>query len=124
MSQDEVEQILPGWQAASQAVAQEMAEWRRAHPKATLTEIEAAVFEAMQKLQTRALEQVVHASTAADVAAQPLEERPMCPACNARLEPRGRQRRSIRPARQRMPLELNRSYAVCAECGAGLFPPG
>ena len=78
----------------------------------------------MQKLQTRALEQVVHASTAADVAAQPLEERPMCPACNARLEPRGRQRRSIRPARQRMPLELNRSYAVCAECGAGLFPPG
>ena len=90
MSQDEVEQILPGWQAASQAVAQEMAEWRRAHPKATLTEIEAAVFEAMQKLQTRALEQVVHASTAADVAAQPLEERPMWLACNARLEPRGR----------------------------------
>src|SRR5229473_7146720 len=124
MSQDEVEQILPGWHAASQSVAREMAEWRRAHPKATLTEIEAAVFEAMQKLQTRALEQVVHASTAADVAAQPLEERPMCPACNARLEPRGRQRRSIRPARQRMPLELNRSYAVCAECGAGLFPPG
>jgi len=39
MSQDEVEQILPGWQAASQAVAQELAEWRRAHPKATLTEI-------------------------------------------------------------------------------------
>jgi len=30
MSQDEVEQILPGWQAASQAVAQELAEWRRA----------------------------------------------------------------------------------------------
>ncbi len=124
MSQDEVEQILPGWQAASQAVAQEMAEWRRAHPKATLTEIETAVFEAMQKLQARALEQVVHASTAADVAAQPVEERPTCPACNARLEPRGRQRRSIRPARQRTPLELNRSYAVCAECGAGLFPPG
>ena len=50
MSQDEVEQILPGWQAASQAVARELAEWRRAHPKATLTEIEMAVFEAMQKL--------------------------------------------------------------------------
>ena len=44
MSQDEVEQILPGWQAASQTVAQELAEWRRAHPKATLTEIEGAVF--------------------------------------------------------------------------------
>ena len=41
MSQDEVEQILPGWQAASQTVARELAEWRRGHPKATLTEIEA-----------------------------------------------------------------------------------
>jgi uncharacterized protein with PIN domain len=124
MSQDEVEQILPGWQAASQAVAQEMAEWRRAHPKATLTEIEAAVFEAMQKLQTRALGQVVHASTAADLAAQASDERPRCPRCDGQLEPRGRQRRTIRPGRQRTPLELHRSYTVCAECGAGLFPPG
>lgn len=124
MSQDDVEQILPGWQAASQAVAQEMAEWRRAHPKATLTEIEDAVFEAMQKLQARALGQVVHASASADVGAQAVEDRPQCPTCNAPLEPRGRQRRTIRPARQRIPLELHRSYAVCAECGAGLFPPG
>ena len=64
MGQDEVEQILPGWQVASQAVARELAEWRKAHPKATLAEIEDPVFEAMQKLQTRALGQVVHASTA------------------------------------------------------------
>src|SRR6266851_7632112 len=69
MSQDEVEQILPGWQAASQAVAQEMAEWRRAHPKATLTEIEAAVFEAMQKLQTRALEPREHSCRCSGAAA-------------------------------------------------------
>ena len=120
MSQDEVEQMLPGWQVASQAVAQELAEWRRAHPKATLTEIEDAVFEALQKLQTRALGQVVHASAATDLAT----ERPKCPTCGGQLEPRGRQRRSIRPARQRAPLELHRSYAVCAECEAGLFPPG
>src|SRR6266566_2087275 len=64
MSQDEVEQILPGWQVASQAVARELAEWRRAHPKATLTEIETAVFEAMQKLQAQALGEVVQASCA------------------------------------------------------------
>ena len=124
MSQDEVEQILPGWQAASQAVAQELAEWRRAHPKATLTEIEDAVFEAMQKLQTRALGQVVHASAATDLTAQRSAERPRCPTCGGQLEPRGRQRRSIRPARQRARLDLDRSYAVCATCGAGLFPPG
>jgi hypothetical protein len=69
MSQDEVEQVLPGWQGTSQAVAQELAEWRKAHPKATLTEIEEAVFEAMQKLQARAMGDVVQASSTADLAA-------------------------------------------------------
>jgi uncharacterized protein with PIN domain len=124
MSQDEVEQILPGRAAASQAVVQELAEWRRAHPKATLTEIEDAVFEAMQKLQTRALGQVVHASAVTDLTAQRSAERPRCPTCGGQLEPRGRQRRSIRPARQRARLDLDRSYAVCATCGADPFPPG
>jgi uncharacterized protein with PIN domain len=124
MSQDEVERILPGWQTASQAAAQELAKWRRAHPKATLTEIEDVVFEAMQKLQAQALGEVVQASSVADVAAQPTDERRRCPKCGGQLEPRGRQRRRIRPARQRAPLDLDRSYAVCATCGAGLFPPG
>jgi hypothetical protein len=124
MSQDNVEQILPGWQAASQAVAQELAEWRRAHPKATLTEIETAVFEAMQQLQAQAMGEVVQASTAADHAALPSDERPCCATCGGQLEPRGRQRRRIRPERQRAVLDLDRSYAVCATCGAGLFPPG
>jgi RNase P subunit RPR2 len=124
MDEKDFERMLPGWQATSEAVARELVAWREAHPKASLTQIEDAVFEAVQRLQARALRQVVHASTAADVAAQPVEERPTCPTCHARLEPRGRQRRTIRPARQRTPLEINRSYAVCAECGAGLFPPG
>jgi uncharacterized protein with PIN domain len=124
MSQDEVEQMLPGWQAASQAVAQELAEWRKAHAKATLVEIEEAVFEAMQKLQARALGEVVQASSMADLAVQPADERPRCPTCGGQLEPRGRQQRRVRPARQRAALDLDRSYAVCATCGAGLFPPG
>jgi hypothetical protein len=64
----------------------------------------------------------VKASAAVDLAAQPEVEQPACPACGGRLEPRGRQRRKIRPARQRAALEVDRSYAVCATCGAGLFP--
>ena len=55
MSQDEVERILPGWQAVSDGVAHELAEWRVAHPKATLSEIEDAVFEAMQKAASAGL---------------------------------------------------------------------
>src|SRR5262245_61849595 len=124
MNGDDVEQILPGWQAASQAVAQELAEWRNAHPKATLAEIEDAVFEAMQKLQAQALGDVVQGSATADVATQPQADRPRCPTCGGQLEPRGRHRRRIRPARQRAVLDFDRSYAVCATCGAGLFPPG
>src|SRR5947209_8762803 len=89
MGEDEVEQILPGWQVASQAVARELAEWRRAHPKATLAEIEDAVYEVMQQLQARALGQVVHASAVTDVAAQPSEERPHCPTCGGQLQLRG-----------------------------------
>ncbi|HEY8744272.1 MAG TPA: hypothetical protein VIU62_14340 [Chloroflexota bacterium] len=121
---DEVERVLPGWRALAGSVAEELTAWRRAHPRATLAEIEAVVFEVGQRLQARALQQVVQASAAADVAAQPAAERPTCPTCSGRLEPRGRQRRTIRPGRQRAPLEVDRSYAVCAECGAGLFPPG
>ena len=87
-----------------------------------MTEIETAVFEAMQKLAAQALGEVVQASAAAGLAAQPTDERARCPTCGGHLEPRGRQRRQIRPARQLAALDLERSYAVCATCGAGLFP--
>ena len=107
MSQDEVKQILPGWQAASQTVARELAGWRRAHPKATLTEIETAVFEAMQKLQAQALGEVVQASSAADLAAQSSAERPRCSTCGGQLEPRGRQRRNKKAASRAPPLKIN-----------------
>jgi len=106
MDERDLERMLPGWQAASEAVARELVAWREAHPRANLTQIEDAVFEAMQRLQARALQQVVLASAVADVAAQPVAERPTCPTCGGRLEPRGRPRRTIRPARQRAPLEL------------------
>jgi RNase P subunit RPR2 len=121
---DEVERVLPGWRALAESVAEELTAWRQAHPRATLTEIETVVFEVGQRLQARALEQVVQASAAVDLAVQREGERPTCAACGGRLEPRGRQRRRIRPARQRTALEVDRSYAVCAPCGTGLFPPG
>jgi uncharacterized protein with PIN domain len=124
MDEQELDRMLPGWRTLSDAVGRELIAWREAHPRASLRQIEDAVFEGMQRLQARALQQVVLASAVADVAAQPVAERPRCPTCRGRLEPRGRQRRTIRPGRQRAPLEVDRSYAVCAECGAGLFPPG
>ena len=124
MDEQELDRRLPGWRALSDAVGRELLAWREAHPRANLSQIEDAVFEAVQRLQARALQQVVLASAVADVAAQPAAERPACPTCGGRLEPRGRQRRTIRPARHRASLQVDRSYTVCTACGAGLFPPG
>src|SRR5260221_6074703 len=108
MSQDEVEQIPPGWQAASQAVAQEPAEWRRAHPKATLAEIEDAVFEAMQKLQARALGQVVHASAVTHVAAPAPAEGPRRPTGGCQMGTPSRQRRRVRHPQERAHPDFER----------------
>src|SRR5437879_7153841 len=57
MGEKDFERMLPvaWWQATSEAVAGELVAWREAHPRASLTQIEDAVFEAMQRLQARAL---------------------------------------------------------------------
>src|SRR5437016_4659401 len=107
MDELELERLRPGWRALSGAVGRELIAWRKAHPRANLSQIEDAVFEAVQRLQVRALQQVVLASAVADMAAQPPAERPTCPTCDGRLEPRRRQRRKIRPARQRASLEMD-----------------
>jgi hypothetical protein len=65
MDEQELDRMLPGWRALSDAVGRELIVWREAHPRASLTQIEDAVFEAMQRLQARALQQVVLASAVA-----------------------------------------------------------
>lgn len=113
-----------GWAELSGQVQGELAAWRRAHPRATLTEIEAATTAALQQLQARYLRDLVAASPSADLAAQPAEARPRCPACGGALEARGRQARAVLTPGQVAPVRIERSYAVCTACGAGLFPPG
>src|SRR5260221_81960 len=124
MDEQELDRRLPGWRALSDAVGRELLAWREAHPRANLSQIEDAVFEAVQRLQARALQQVVLASAVAGVAAQPAPERPACSARGGRLQTPGRPTRTIPPARQRASLQVDRSYTVCTACGAGLFPPG
>jgi hypothetical protein len=115
----------PGaWEELSRAVHAELAAWRAAHPRATLAEIEAAVGAATRRLQARYLRDLVAASPSADLAAAPPGERPRCPRCGGRLVPRGRRDRAVLTPGQPEPVPIRRSYAVCAACGAGLFPPG
>ena len=90
------------WEELSRLVHEELAAWRTAHPRAMLADIEAAVGAATRRLQARYLADQV----------------------GGRLVARGRHDRAVLVPGQAEPLHLARSYAVCAACRAGHFPPG
>ncbi|GAC1399670.1 MAG: hypothetical protein NVSMB65_17660 [Chloroflexota bacterium] len=100
-----------------------MAEWRVAHPRATLGEIEEALDAHLAALRARMLEDLALRSAQRDVAGVPEEERPRCPQCGARLEARGQKHRGLTTRHNRQ-ITLTRRYAACPKCGTGLFPPG
>ena len=118
------ERVRAGWEALSTEVAQELSEWRAAHPRATLAEIEAAVLDATERLQARLLKDLAEASAARDPSERIEAERPRCQECGGVLKPAGQAERAVLPARQRRPVRLRRGYLVCSTCGVGLFPPG
>jgi hypothetical protein len=99
-----------------------MQDWRTAHPRASFAEIEAAVDERLARVRARMLEEAALASRAADVGALPVAERPRCPDCGQAVVDRGRHTRTLTVSGNQ-PVCLERSYAVCPACGAGLFPP-
>jgi hypothetical protein len=111
------------WSAEAGAVLSGFKEWRRQHPRATLSEIEAALDARMAVMRARLLEDAALASAAADLAGLPPEARPRCPACGGAMALRGPETRHLTTTHEQ-PLALRRHYAVCAACGAALSPPG
>lgn len=92
--------------------------WRQAHPRATWTEIEAAIDAQLGPLRAQLLGDTAMASEATDLSG----ERRVCPDCGARLQAAGARRRQLR-GEQEIPIALERSYARCPACGTGFFPP-
>src|SRR5215472_11387739 len=76
-------------QALSEEVLNGMKEWRLAHPKATLREIEQAVEERVNQLRARMLQDVALASAASDWTQDTEAQRPVCPECGTQLQARG-----------------------------------
>lgn len=110
------------WTALGRGVEGELAGWRQAHPRATLTEIELAVEAATARLRTRLiadLAQGVEATTAAMATVAPA----VCPHCGGVLRRRGKRTRTVVVAQQAQPLRLEREYLWCPTCRVGLFPP-
>lgn len=100
-------------QLADTALAADLRVWRRAHPDATLTEIERALDERLD---------AARAGLLAEVAGDITDEEERCPDCGERLVRRGTRTRTLR-TRGDVPLELTRAYLRCPACGAGLSPP-
>ncbi len=122
-SMDQAQQRAVEWAALAEAAFAEVTAWRQQHPTATLREIETTIDERLAKLRAQMLQDTALASAAADLTGVAAEERPVCPACGQRLQPRGQQVRQLTTAHEQ-PVVLTRSYATCPACGAGLFPPG
>ena len=111
------------WRTLSEEVLSGMKEWRQAHPRATLREIEEAVMERMSRLTARMIQDLALSSATTEWSSQPLDERPRCPHCGTALQARGKRSRHLQSTGGH-DLHLQRSYGTCPTCGAGLFPPG
>ncbi len=111
------------WDELYQQASHEIRQWRQAHKKATLTEIENTVDTELAKMRAKMIEDLALASEVADLKDVPLEERPQCPECGAPLSANGKQERRL-VAEHEQGVNLSRSQGVCPQCGANYFPPG
>ena len=114
------EDLQEHWKAQGEEALATVAQWRVAHPKATLAEIEQAVDEQMNRLRAQMIGQAAQASTAAgSEASQGL----VCEQCGQALQARGRARRRWQTQGGQQ-VEVERTYVTCPQCGGGFFPPG
>ena len=110
------------WSDLQQHLNSFMREWRVAHPKATLNEIELALDTQMAQVRAKMLESLACASAATNPKGESATEQPLCPNCGGGLHSRGQQKRHLITQRDHS-LELERTYSYCPKCEAGFFPP-
>lgn len=118
------EELEARWREVTGEVARGMREWREAHLRASLREIETALDEQWARARAQIVAEAAEASAVADVrAAQAAGQAVSCRACGVAVTDQGQQSRTLRTQGDQK-LRLKRSYAVCPACGAGHFPPG
>lgn len=111
------------WRVLSEQILTDVKEWRRAHPKATLREIEEEIHARMSRLEAQLIEDTAQESKSRTWSGSSQEERPRCPSCQSPLQARGKRQRKLQAAGGQE-ITLNRDYGTCPSCGTGLFPPG
>src|SRR5713101_4692392 len=114
------EQGMSPWHEIGAQVFEEMNDWRREHPRATLAQIEAAVENRLDSLRAELIEQEIAVRAQAEAAGG--SEQPTCATCGRPMEARGTRERSVTVQGNR-PVRLRRRYMVCPVCDTGHFPP-
>src|SRR5437899_3839683 len=114
------EDLQKRWEEQGEEMFAAVAQWRAAHPHATLAEIEHAVDEQMHRLRARMIEQAAQASAAAESEAN---QGLVCEQCGQPLQARGRAKRRWQTHGGQQ-VEVERTYVTCLQCGGGFFPPG
>jgi YgiT-type zinc finger domain-containing protein len=97
-----------------------MQSWCKAHPKATLTEIEAELDQHVAALRVRVLQETLE--TGVGSVEVKCEDAEVCPVCGTKMEKSGRHKRKLKTTGGQA-LELEREYVCCPQCGKGFFPP-
>jgi YgiT-type zinc finger domain-containing protein len=113
-------ELQQAWSGLSAEIMEGVAEWREAHPKATMREIEEEIDQRLSELRARMISDTANASGRAK---WEVAEGVQCPECGAKLVKKGKKKRSLL-TRDGREVELDREYAVCPSCGQGIFPPG
>lgn len=111
------------WRDLQEKINAAIAEWRREHPEATLTEIEEAVDERLAEVRTEMVEDLAHEGQTADLKRLAKEERPRCPGCGRPAAANGKGRRKLKTF-QGQTIELERDQAYCTHCEVTFFPSG
>lgn len=99
-----------------------MNQWREAHPKATLREIEEAVDAQMNQRRAQRIQEVVHMGEAQEWSEGPPEAPPKCERCGTVLLARGKQTRWVQTTGGEA-IKRERRSGMCPECGQGMFSP-
>jgi hypothetical protein len=113
-------EIEEEWARLTTQALTELGDWRTAHPRATLREIEQEVDARLATARATLLEATALAGPVGDPA---LSEPQRCPACGAAMAVEGPQTRRLRTTHEQE-ITLRRRYVRCPACGTGVFPPG
>ena len=116
------EGVERGWNQAAEGAMLEIRNWRKQHPRATLSEIEAAVDGHWAKVRARLIQEAALASEAKDIGHQGGDSCSRCSECGGQLESRGEKVRKLSTSHDQR-IELRRSYGSVPRLRDGDFPP-